>query len=245
MTGEGLARVKKDVALAKKEGEIEREIILTKVVRKAVSANGGDVSKTPEYVQMPLDFYGTPDPVNVLGDRPLKDWDPAKPVWPRREVMMETIQELTKIPMADEELAKKVYRHLYSTFWRENFYDNSLKIFHKPYNDDEGWRWRDYTISKTAKMLTDACIVKPKDLKPGMYIYNKFGVRVVSKLIPTGSAKFAREEGVVKTLGVYSIQYVDGNLDRLVPDDTLLIWLPKFEESKQAKVKSVPPLDLS
>lgn len=244
MTGEGLARIKKDIAAAKKDGNIEREIILTKVVKKAALLLASKNDDSPTYIQIPLQ---APRIQPVLGDRPIKDWDPAKPVWPKREVMMEAIQQLTKIPMADEELAKKVYRHLFSTFWRDCFYDNTLKIFNKPYNDDEGWRWRTFTIDQTAKMISEACIVKPKDLKPGMTIYNNFGVRVVSKLIPTGSAKFAREENIVKTLGVYSVQYTDGNLDRMIPDDTLFVHLPRFEKKNSGgtSTKNVPPLDLS
>lgn len=241
MTSEGIARIKKDIGFAKINGDVEREIILTKVMKKALSAMGTESS--PSYVQLPLQMPTE----NILGTRPLKDWNPDKPVWPKTEVMIAAIRDLTKIPMEEEELAKKVYRHLYAKYWRECFYDNSLKIFHKPYNDDEGWRWRDFAIDKTAKMINEAFVVKPKDLKPGMHIYNNFGVRVVYKLLPTGSAKFAREEGVVKTLGVYTIQYTDGNMDRMVPDDTLLVRLPKLEEESgtHPKIKNIPPLDLS
>ncbi len=222
-TDEGDERVKRDMVFSERNGNWELSAVL-----RAAHTRGLALRAAQEQTKQILSPRKIA-PTLSLWDHTVREWSPEKPIWPKKEAVLDALKA-TKIPLEDEYIALKAYRSLFATAWQKCFYQTAKEFLIPPHNDDEGWAWRTSATETANRQISGATSIRPADLKNGMTVYNGFGMRTVDGVIAAGTAKLAREDGKIKELPIYQVRYTDGNIDKMVPSDTTFIRVPSMEK---------------
>lgn len=233
---EGFERVQRDAAAADAEGQFERAAALRQGLTKGQAAREANRVARQAATAKPAAAQARKP---VLGQHAMKNWDPEEPIWPKREQTDEIIAS-TKIPASHDRLAQRAFKVLYSQIWRSCFYpDRAAGTIVYPYNDEEGWGWRRFSISSAERQFIGAHVITPAELAPGMTVFNGFGIRTVKTVDKIGSAQLARESGLV-TVDTYRVTYMDGQSDKSTPADTPMIHLPAIDIPDPSKARTAP-----
>jgi hypothetical protein len=224
-TNEGIVRVLADIDVADTAGDFERAAVL-----RAAARAGRARAEAEQQIQELTGTTPTPSGPTTLGQRAIRQWSPAEPIWPKRQTVDETLATAL-LPPEHFPLARSAFRSVFTAAWRSCFYpDGPTGNIITPYTDEEGWRWRRYATDVAIRTLTGARAVHPADLGPGMVIYNGFGVRTVRSVTAAGTRHLARAGGAVHPMTVFQVRYTDGNTDQNMPADQALIRLLASEQ---------------
>lgn len=236
-TDTGISRVEQDQAAADNAQQWELAAVLRTAVDRARTARDATLSAAAATTAMNR-------PAPVLGQRALKNWAPDEPIWPKRDTVAEALAA-TALSEEHLELGAKAYRSLFARAWRSCFYPDGSTVPIPPYSDDEGWRWRGFATEIAGRDIAGALALLPADLKPGMWIYNGFGVREVSRVTSTGRARLAGENGAIREVDTFAISFEDLRSDRGVPADRFVIQLPALRRKNPAGAGSASKIDFT
>jgi hypothetical protein len=234
-TDEGADRVDGDLAAAEKARDWERAAALR------AGAEKGRAAREAEAEARAL-LRAQTAPAPVLGARPVRAWHPKEPVWPKT---VDVDAALAELPLAaggpaDLDAGRRALRWLFARAWEASFYpDGPSGRCVGPYSDDEGWLWRRRAMTTAVKQMAEASVVAPAAVKVGMAIFTGYAVREVAQAVRRGSVARIRANGRPVTVPVFDLAFVDGQHDRDVAGDYVLVRLPALESGT---VRGIEPL---
>lgn len=232
---EGGERVASDLDIAERSRDWERAAALRSGADRGRAAREADA-------QARALLRAATAPAPVLGARPVKAWHPKEPVWMKSA---DVDAALASLPLAGSgpaalDAGRRALRWLFARAWEASFYpDGPGGACVGPYSDGEGWAWRRQAAGTAVRQMAGAVVVAPAAVKVGMAVFTGYAVREVAQVTRRGSSARVRADGRTVTVPVFDLTFVDGQHDRDVAGDYVLVRLPALESGT---VRGVEPL---